>query len=256
MPLRVMTYNILLGGIGREKYIQEVIQSENHDVVVLQEVTSVEILKSIAQSLQMQWFFGEGNQKTKVALLSRLPVLNFKSYHPRVPIWHNVIEAEVQYQRNKSFVLIGVHLIPHLWIGFEIWRYLEVKYVLNLCKKISQLSLLIAGDFNAIAPSDEVLIKSSTTSIKAMLLLQANHVFRFAIQRLLSAGFMDTFCFRHPKENGFTYATLQPSTRFDYVFINPVMQKVLNDCWVVREANNVVQASDHYPVVAEFDLDI
>src|ERR1041385_3394022 len=100
MPLRVMTYNILLGGIGREKYIQEVIQSENPDVVVLQEVTSVEILKSIAQSLQMQWFFGEGNQKTKVALLSRLPVLNFKSYHPHFPIWHKVIAAGVQYNRH------------------------------------------------------------------------------------------------------------------------------------------------------------
>ena len=256
MPLRVMTYNILLGGIGHEKYIQEVIQSANPDLIVLQEVTDAEILKSIAQSLQMQWFFGDGNQKTRVALLSRLPILNFKSYHSRVPIWHNVIEAEVQYQRNKSFVLIGVHLIPHLWIGFEIWRYLEVKYVLNLCKKFSELPLLIVGDFNAIAPGDEVLIKSSTTSIKAMLLLQANHVFRFAIQRLLSAGFMDSFRFRHPKENGFTYATLQPSARFDYVFSDPIMQKHLKECWVVREPKSVMQASDHYPVVAEFDLDI
>jgi exonuclease III len=256
MPLRLMTYNILTGGVSREKYIQEVIQSANPDVVVLQEVTDVEVLKSIARSLQMQWFLGEGNQKTRVALLSRLPILNFKSYHPRIPIWHNVIEAEVEYQPNKSFVLMGVHLIPHLWIGFEVWRYLEVKYVLNLCKEFSRQPLLVAGDFNAIALGDDLLIKSSTVSIKAMLFLQGNYVFRFALQALLSAGFMDSFRFRHPKENGFTYPTAQRSTRFDYVFVNPVMQKHLKECWIVREPKIVIQASDHYPVLAEFDLDI
>ncbi|SRR6266496_2257368 len=256
MSLRLMTYNILKGGIDREKYIQEVIQTANPDVVVLQEVTDVNILRSIAQSIQMQWFVGKGNQKTKVALLSRLPVLNFKSRHPRFPIWHNVIEAQVQVQPDRSFFLIGVHLIPHLWLGFEIWRYLEIKYTLNLCKPFLGRSLLIAGDFNAIAPGDEVMVKLSTVSIKAMLFLQANRVFQFAIRSLLSAGFMDSFRFRHPKQNGFTYPTPTPSTRFDYVFINPVMQKVLKECWVMREPSSVIQASDHYPVVAEFDLDI
>src|ERR1043166_4704738 len=137
MRLRVMTYNILIGGGDRVEYIQEVIHAANPDVVVLQEVNDTSILKSLAQSLQMQWFLGEGNQKTKVALLSRLPVLQFKSYHPRFPIWHNVIEAEVQYQPDRAFYLIGVHLIPHLWFGFEVWRYLEVKYILNLCKAFS-----------------------------------------------------------------------------------------------------------------------
>lgn len=255
MPLRVVTYNILTGGTGRENQIREVIQSTKADVVILQEVTDLTILQSLAESLQMQWFLGTGNQKTKVALLSRLPVLKFKSLHP-FPIWHNVIETEVRYQANQSLFLIGVHLIPHLCFGFELWRYLEMRYILARCKKFLGQPLLIAGDFNTIAPGEAVRVKSAPASVRAMLFLQGNHVFRFAIQALLSAGFMDCFRFLDRKETGFTYPTSRPSTRFDYVFVNPIMQKDLTECWVVRQPSSATEASDHYPVAAEFDMEI
>lgn len=255
MPFRLMTYNILRGGLGRANEVREVIQRTNADVVILQEVTDLTVLTSLAESLRMQWFLGKGNQKTKVALLSRLPVLNFNSLHP-FPIWQNVIETEVRYQTNQSLFLIGVHLIPHLWFGFELWRYLEVKYILARCKKFVGQPLLIAGDFNAIAPGDAVMVNSSPASIKAMLILQGNRVFRFAIQALLSAGFIDCFRLLHRDEKGLTYPTSRPSTRFDYVFVNQIMQKDLAECCVVREPNSVMEASDHYPVVAEFDMEI
>lgn len=254
MPLRVMTYNILTGGTGRQRYIQDVIQAVDPDLVVLQEVTNQTILEWLGQSLQMRWFLGKGNQKTKVALLSKLPVLNFKSHRPRFLIWHNMIEAEVVYQPSKSFSIMGVHLIPHLWLGFELWRYLEIKYILKRCKRLVGQPVLIAGDFNAIAPGDEVRIESSTASIKAMLALQGNHVFRFAIQALLSAGFIDSFRFLHTKESGFTYPTPKPSTRFDYIFANVKMQRYLKKCQVVHETDSLLKASDHSPVLAEFDL--
>jgi len=255
MPLRVMTYNILEGGIGRERVIQEVIQTVKPHLLLLQEVTDVSFLKELAESFQMQWFLGAGNQKTRVALLSQLPVVRFLSDHS-FPIWQNVIESEVRYQTHQSFFLLGVHLIPHLWLGFELWRYWEIRSLLARAKKLVGQPLLIAGDFNAIAPGDELRIQSAPASIKAMLLLQGNHIFRFAIQALLSAGLIDAFRFHHRNETGFTYPTSMPSTRFDYLFINPMMQAYLKDCWAVRKPGSVSRASDHYPVVAEFDLDI
>ena len=45
MPVRVMTYNILKGGIGRQTELQVVIQAANPDVVVLQEVTDLDLLR-------------------------------------------------------------------------------------------------------------------------------------------------------------------------------------------------------------------
>lgn len=254
MPVRVMTYNILKGGIGRQNNLKDVIQLANADVVVLQEVTDLDVLRSLAHSLEMQSFFGTGNRKTKVALLSKLHVSTFESHHPRFPIWHNMIEAEVKVRPDRSIYLIGVHLIPHLWLGFELWRSFEIKYILNRCKRFAGEPVLIAGDFNAIAPGDEVMVKSAPASIKAMLSLQGNRVFRFAIQALLSAGFRDSFRSLHPEENGFTYPTRKPSTRFDYIFVNPGIQEDLKVCRAIRELDSVLKASDHYPVLAEFDL--
>ena len=150
--------------------------------------------------------------------------------------------------------MIGVHLIPHLWLGFEFWRTFEVKYILNRCKRFGEQPVLIAGDFNAIAPGDEVLLKSSTASIKAMLAFQGNHVFRFAIRELLSAGFIDSFRSLHANDSGFTYPTPETCTRFDYIFVDPGMQKDLKDCRVVYEPGSAGKASDHFPVLADFDL--
>jgi len=256
MPLRVMTYNILEGGADREAYIQQVIQTVNPHLVILQEVTDPKILVSLAEACQMQLFLGTGNKKTKVALLSQIPVSNFKSHHPFFPIWHNIAEAEIYYQPNQSFLLIGVHLVANLWFGFELWRYLEVNYIIKRYKQFFEQPCLIAGDFNAIAPHDKVIIRSMPASLKAILFLQGNRVFRFSIQRLLSTGFIDSFRFINPSEDGFTLPPPQPNTRLDYIFINQAMQRHLVNCWVVREPNRVNEASDHYAVVAEFDLDI
>ena len=86
MSLRVMTYNILDGGVNRESHILEVIQTAQPNVVILQEVFTEDSLKFLSQSLGMNYFIGGGNKERKVALLSNLPVLSFQSYHPIFPI--------------------------------------------------------------------------------------------------------------------------------------------------------------------------
>jgi endonuclease/exonuclease/phosphatase family metal-dependent hydrolase len=104
-----MTYNILNGGVNREAYILEVIQAAQPDVVILQEVYTEELLKSLSQSLGMSYFIGGGNKERKVTLLSKLSVLSFKSHHPVFPIWRNFIDTEIEYQPNKKVRIIGVH---------------------------------------------------------------------------------------------------------------------------------------------------
>lgn len=254
MAFRVMTYNILDGGIGREDYILEVIRAVNPDLIVIQEVMDVRTLTFLAQTLEMQSFIGKGNTNRKVALLSRLPVLDFKNYHPIFPIRNNVVEAEIQYQPNKSFHLIGVHLIPGPWLGIELWRYWEANYILKRFQQFSQRPFLIAGDFNSVAPNDKVIINRIPIRLKIILWLQGNYVFHYSLQSLLSSGLIDCFRFINPKDDGFTLPPPQPNIRLDYIFINDVMKKYLKNCWVVREPNAVTKASDHYPVVAEFNI--
>jgi exonuclease III len=246
-----MTYNILDGGEHRESLICEVIKEANPDVVILQEVYTEAFLKSLSRSLGMNYFMGSGNKQRKVALLSKLPVLSFQSYHPIIPIWRNFIDAEIEYEPGRTARLIGVHPMANLGIVFEIWRFWEIRHVSRHLRQYENLPCLIAGDFNAIAPRESVRIETMPNWLKWIIFLQGNRVYHFSLSKLLSAGFVD--CFRSLNaEKGFTLPPPNPNSRLDYVFVNATMRPYLRKCWVVREPNSVDSASDHYPVMAEF----
>lgn len=251
MSLRVMTYNILDGGENRESLICEVIKEGDPDVVILQEVFTEAFLKFLSRSLGMSYFIGSGNKRRKVALLSKLPVLSFQSYHPIFPIWRNFIDAEIEYQPSRTARFIGVHPMANLGIVFEICRFWEIRHVARYLRRYKNMPCLIAGDFNAIAPGESVKLETMPNWLKSIIFLQGNRVYHFSITKLLSAGFVD--CFRSlNSEQGFTLPPPNPNSRLDYVFVNATMRPYLRKCWVVREPSRVDHASDHYPVMAEF----
>ena len=45
------------------------------------------------------------------------------------------------------------------------------------------------------------------------------------------------------------------TTRYDYVFAEAGLAPRLRDCHVVKDLPGIAAASDHYPLVAEFELD-
>lgn len=253
MSLHVMTYNILDGGVNREVYILKVIQRAQPDVVILQEVFGENLLKLLSSSLGMNYFIGEGNKERKVALLSKLPVLSFQSYHPIFPIWRNFIDAEIEYEPNKTLRIIGVHPMANLSIVFEVWRTWEANHIVHHVRSYQNTLCLIAGDLNAIAPGETVKTKTMPRWLKWILYLQGNRVYHFSIAKLLSVGFTD--CFRAlNSDEGFTLPPPSPNSRLDYVFVNATMKAYLKKCWVVREPDIVNLASDHYPVMAKFSF--
>ncbi len=255
MLLRVMTYNILDGGQDRENDILTVIQTANPEVVIIQEVIDEDIFQSLARKLEMKHFVGKSNKERKVSLLSRLPIENFKSHHPSIPIWHNFIEAKVRLPSGETFRLIGVHLKANPWIGFELWRFLEIRYITTYIRQYSNDPCLIAGDFNTVAPKDRIITSTMPNRLKFILWLQGNRVYRFAIRSLISSGFVDCFRLKNPNDDGFTLPPPAPNTRLDYIFVNQSMEKYIKNCWVVREPNNITKASDHYPVMVELDFE-
>jgi endonuclease/exonuclease/phosphatase family metal-dependent hydrolase len=251
MSFRLMTYNILDGGENREVYILEVIQKAKPDAVILQEVVTENFLKSLSHSLDMNYYIGTGNKKRKVALLSKLPVLAFQSHHPGFPIWRNFIDAEIEYERNKTIRMIGVHPIANLAVALELWRQWEANYIVRYVQRFQNMPCLIAGDLNAIAPGETVKTESMPTWLKWLIYLQGNRAYHFSIEVFLSAGFTDCFRFLN-SEAGFTLPPPNPNARLDYIFVNAKMKAHLKKCWVVREPTCVNLASDHYPVMAEF----
>jgi exonuclease III len=129
----------------------------------------------------------------------------------------------------------------------------EVGYIVRHVRSYQNLPCLVAGDFNAIAPSESVKMETIPKWLKWILYLQGNRVYHFSIAKLLAVGFTD--CFRNLNaDEGFTLPPPNPNSRLDYIFVNATMKPYLKQCWVVREPESVNRASDHYPVMAEFSF--
>ncbi len=255
MAFRIMTYNILDGGVGRERHIQDVVQAAAPDVLVLQEACPSDLVPTLARSLHADYFIASGHGKRKSALLSRLPITRRNSFHRFPPIHRSVVEAEIEYAPNRSVGIFGVHLIPYPSILFELWRSWEVKAILGCTRRQPSLPTLVLGDFNTNAPDDNVHVASMPWYLKLMILIQGNRIFRFAIQAMLMAGFSDCFRKVHADDDGFTLPPPRPNARLDYIFADTLLSPRLRECAVVREPVTAVEkASDHYPVMAVFDL--
>lgn len=254
MLLRVMTYNILEGGTGREAQLLQVIQSVRPNVVVLQEVISANLLSHFAQELDMKAFFADGNNRKRVGLLSGLPVQSFANYRPFPPIWRNVIDARLETRSGKTVRVMGVHTLPSLWIGYELWRCWEAKKVLNYFRLNATEPCVILGDFNAIAPGDKPLLESMPNRLKFLMYSQGKRFYHFSIHQYLSNGLTDCFRTLYPNEDGFSLPATGPNARLDYIFANTALRPFLTDCRVVHAPEAVKHASDHCPVIAEFML--
>jgi endonuclease/exonuclease/phosphatase family metal-dependent hydrolase len=254
MTIKVMSYNILNGGVGREQAILEVVQSVRPDILVLQEVYTPDLLQALGAALDVQPFFPASHKKRRVALLSRLPIRSASSRHPVIPIWRNVVEAEIEYQPDKLLYVFGVHPKADLAIVSEWWRQWEAKHILKWAGPYSDRLCLIAGDFNAIAPGDSIAMDRMPGCLRLRLWLQGNRAYPFSIGEYLASGFTDSFRYLNAGEAGFTLPPPHPNARLDYIFVSASLKACLKSCWVVREPPAADKASDHYPVVAEFGL--
>lgn len=81
------------------------------------------------------------------------------------------------------------------------------------------------------------------------------YVARGTIRLLRRAGYVDSFRRANARAWGFTCPAKAPAGRIDYIFASPELAGRLSSCYVVTEGNGVPgeKASDHLPVLAEFD---
>lgn len=254
MIFRLITYNILDGGLGREQEILEVLESARPDAVLLQEVTDPSPLQNFATALNMHFFFDEGNSKRHLGLLSRFPIISCHSHHP-FPLRHALLEATVEYVSNRCIHLFGVHLLAHYIVISEWWRTWEIKIILKrVTEEYRSNNCLIGGDFNAVAPKDRVNVEALPIRLKAMLSLQGGRISRNTISKVISAGFVDCFRALHACDKGFTLPTPAPHVRLDYIFASQSLAECIRRCDIITEPPAVHRASDHYPLMAEFEL--
>lgn len=246
--MKIVSYNIRFGGQGRETLLVKVLHSVNPDVIILQEATSPHLVESLAHRLGMP-FWG-ARKGYSLALLSRLPVTH---YHWHNPKWskHPFLEIKI---KTIPLWLFGVHLHPYFSKRSEQKRVQEIQSVLKVISEDRANPHLLIGDFNAIAPDDDVRIEQMPAWIKLLILLNGRHIPRKTIQTLLQFGYIDGFRELHPDCDGFTLPTPTPQVRLDYVFVPSSLSKCLKECIVVKDTPFVAQASDHYPLLVTIEV--
>lgn len=252
--MRVLTYNILDGGINRESSILKIIETISPDIVMLQEVFDSTPLKKFAAHLHMQHFLARGNSHRHLAILSRYPIIEAHSFHPFPPSLKSTLYAKLEISAGHFIHAFGLHLIPHPFIAFELWRKWEKNIALHQAVSFASEPCFLAGDLNAIAPGDKPNTQSWPRLLKLMLTLQGGRLFHYAIQEILSRGFVDCYRSLHPKDHGYTLPTESPTTRLDYIFANHTLHNSLQTCSIICEPIETQRASDHYPLMAEFSI--
>lgn len=254
VKMRLLTYNILSGGQDREAEIVEVVRSVDPDVVVVQEAQEADRFRRIAVALGMAPYLAEarGRVPLRVGLLSRLPVLDFRTLD-LWPLWPSCLQATVRLANGRSLTVFGVHLAAYYPWFFEGWRTHQVRALLRHIRHVTSGSHLLAGDFNAIAPGDRASLARAPLWVRAQTWFQLGRVPRRALKPLLEADYVDCFREMYPEEDGFTLPSTDPQVRLDYIFAAPPLVKALRNCRVITSPEEVALASDHLPVLAEFD---
>ena len=101
-------------------------------------------------------------------------------------------------------------------------------------------------------PLTELLPRTATTDRVLNALVE-----RWTVQHLRDLGYTDCYRALHP-DDGYTCATWMPAARIDYVFADPALAPGLRRCDVIGSDRlpdpDVASASDHLPVMADFDL--
>ena len=160
--LRVLTYNILLGGQGRGERIGRVLQRSGADVVALQEASDLGLVRELAQGLGMRMVVAKPNDASKLnlAVLSRLPVTRWRAHRHPGRMLRAHLECEVAVQA-PGLPRLRIHCI-HLAARFgeknqgEARRIRELDAILGDIARSGSAPHLLMGDFNTVAPGETV----------------------------------------------------------------------------------------------------
>ncbi|MEM8874505.1 MAG: endonuclease/exonuclease/phosphatase family protein [Planctomycetota bacterium] len=246
--MRLLTYNILDGGVGRADPLAEVMLANDPDVVALIEAEDDEQVRRIATRLSMDVVPAPGRSRQCV-LLSRLPVTSSVNHGLASDGPRSCVECEV-----NGLPIAVVHLHPHRPRHDEDQRLREIGFVLGKLERhrVAGRPHVIMGDFNSVSPLQHVEESKLRPGDLHGLRENENTFPRDVVQTMLDSYYVDVFAELNPKTvaNAGTLDTIHAGLRVDYVFAWGFPPEALLDAKI--ETDRLAKyASDHYPVVAE-----
>lgn len=244
--MRLLSYNIRHGGVGRAGPIAEVIARASPDIVILQEATRASVVAEIGARLSMQAAAAEGQS---LAFLSRVPIAQHAWHHPRVSR-HAFLEVQ---PRGTEFRIFGLHLSAVHSAWTEHRRTLELGALLRAIAAHQHGFHVLTGDFNTLAPGEFLDVGRLPPRLRALVWLSGGRIRWRTIRRVLDAGYLDAFRSLHSDAPGPTFPVWDPHIRLDYLFLPTASRASLVSCDVMA-SGPLGQASDHLPLLTELSV--
>ena len=249
--MRLVTWNILCGGRpiadgpDRLSLITDVLAGQNAQIIALQECVGFDApggMERMAASIGLPHFalargavFDDG-LRYGTAVFSAYPIVAKTDVAPDMmqsAALHTVLATP---DGDMAFSSVHLHAYD------EDARLTELAEV--LATRPAPADAVIAGDFNALARSDDYDVP-----------IQGCEMRFDVVDEMLDAGFADVGhgrAWTHPSPIAADH-TFGQNRRIDYVFATPALAARAARVEVLRTAVTDV-CSDHYPVVAQFDL--
>jgi exodeoxyribonuclease-3 len=244
--LRILSYNILKSGVGRESPIGDVIAAQDADIVLLQEAYRPEVVERLASACGFDQFGSSPGHS--LAFMSRVRVA--------AHLWRRVRWARRAYLElvtAAGFRIYGVHLSAVHTNLTEQRRAYELRSLLRSVEKHQHGLHVVTGDFNTLAPGERLDMSRLPPRLRALAWVTGKSIRWITIRIMLEAGYVDGYRKFHGDE-GYTFTTWDPHARLDYAFLPESFKGQLQRCEVVRDHPALKKASDHYPLVSEVAL--
>lgn len=241
--LRLLSYNILKGGVGREAAIASIISSVDPDIVILQEAYRPPVVEQLAKTCGFDhWASSAGHS---VAFLSRIAIASH--------VWRRVRWAKRAYLEivtSTDFRIYGVHLSAVHSNLTEQRRAYELRALLRSVERHQHGLHIVTGDFNTLAPGERLNMEKLPPRLRALAWVTGKSIRWITIRMMLEAGYVDAYRKFHGDE-GHTFTTWDPHVRLDYGFVPDAFKGTIQRCEVVRNHASLKEASDHFPLLTE-----
>jgi endonuclease/exonuclease/phosphatase family metal-dependent hydrolase len=251
--LRVMSYNIALGGVdadgtSRLPLIHEVVRAVRPDVLALQEANAFDLqaqerLFAFEAATGLRGILGPSPTGFHGGLFLRRDLQPLELW-TEVPPGNRRMELLLRDPAGAELTVCGVHLDA---ISPET-RLVGAHYA------VAAPPSIVMGDFNN-PRADDPGVAEGFAAWPAR--RRAGRGGAGVDDRLFAvfehAGYVDLYRHLHPGEPGHT--VVGAPLRIDYVFATADLAARATRCDVLRTAETE-QASDHFPLVADFDLEL
>lgn len=248
MSLRLLSYNIRFGGLGREQALAEAIVAAAPDLVVFQEATHPEVIERLAEATKFPFWAARRNHS--IGYLSRQEV-DYYEWHYPAGAKHSFLEIVPAGSDARVF---GLHLSARFSKWDERRRGREIRSLLEGIKRHQDGFHVLVGDFNTLAPGEALELWRLPAWIRALIWISGRKLQRETIQFVLDAGYSDGYRMLHPDDKGYTFPTWDPHVRLDYVFVPQKFKERLIKTEVLTEPlERIKAASDHCPLIVELE---